>query len=354
MKEIVRFSEGPWEYLRRIARTCLALFRRQETLGQMWNHFRCKMSMRRLSPRPWGKPHSLLLEPTSACNLRCPLCPTGLGALNRPSGMMEMDVYRSIINQCRSWVSEINLSNYGEPLLHRDIVEMIRLAKDARIRVTVASNLHALTTDDFATRLVDSGMDYIYISLDGVDQESYADYRRNGNFEKVCEAIRRLVRAKRSAGSETPFIELQYLVMRHNEDKVDTFRRIAGDLGVDGIALKPMSFNNADWDDAEVLAEFRRRYPQNQEFHLYDVDENQIRWKPTRVKPVCLAPWYTLTILWDGRIVPCCLDPRANLVLGTVQDGILEAWYGRKAMHLRETLRTQGRRMPLCARCCGI
>lgn len=354
MKEVVRFSESPWQRVGRLARTGWSVARGGHAPGQVWNLLRCKASMRRLSARPWCRPSSLLVEPTSVCNLRCPLCPTGEGTLGRPPGMMDLALYEQIIRECRPWVSQINLSNYGEPLLHRDIVAMVRLAKGARMKVTVASNLHPLTTDEFADDLVRAGLDYIYISLDGVDQASFADYRRGGDFEKACDAVRRLVSAKRRAGGATPFIELQYIVMRHNEGHVEAFRRIADGLGVDGIALKPMSFNNADWDDPGTLEEFRRRYPRDEAFHLYDVDESRIRWRPARVKPVCLALWYTLTILWDGTIVPCCLDPRGELAIGRVQDGILNAWHGERAVRLRESLRSKQGRPDLCVRCCGI
>jgi len=354
MKETVRFQESAVHRLLRLARTLADWRSEGHSARQLWNVVLCKGSMRRLVTKPWGKPYGLLIEPTSACNLRCPLCPTGRGTLGRRPGMMDMSLYSAILDESRHWVSRINLSNYGEPLLHPNIVEMIEMAKKCGIYVTLASNLHPLHTDELADRLVASGMDYIYISFDGVDQETYVDYRRGGRFDTLVSAVRRLVDAKRKAGSRTPFIELQYIVMRHNEGRLDEFRRLAGELGVDGIALKPLSFNNADWDDEAVLEEFRRRYPIEQAYHLYQVDEGAIRWKAEKTKRVCLALWYTLTVFSDGTVVPCCLDPRGELALGNAREGLLKAWYSERACSLRFALKSGDGRPPVCSRCCGV
>jgi MoaA/NifB/PqqE/SkfB family radical SAM enzyme len=354
MKETVHFYESRWQRIHRIALTALHWRRKGHTILQLCNLVQTKLSARCLSDRPMAKPYMLLVEPTNACNLQCPLCPTGRRTLGRPTGMMDMQVYRSLIFQSKHWASQIFLSNYGEPLLHPAITEMVQLAKESGMEVAMASNMHALQADAMADQLIAAGLDFINVSFDGVNQETFQDYRRNGRFEVLVSAVKRLVAAKRRMGSRTPFIELQYIVMRHNESCIDEFRRMADGLGVDGISLKAMSFNNADWGDTEVLSEFRKRYPGNKCFHLYDVEPTAIRWKPGKAKSVCKAPWFTLTILWDGSIVPCCLDPRGELVLGCVQDGILDAWCGSAAQSLRKALASRRGLPDLCSNCLGL
>ena len=51
------------------------------------------------TPLAWGMPMALSVEPTTSCNLRCPECPSGLRAFTRPTGMLQEDRCRSLLDQ---------------------------------------------------------------------------------------------------------------------------------------------------------------------------------------------------------------------------------------------------------------
>jgi len=76
------------------------------------------------------------------------------------------------------------LYNRGEPFLHKDILSMIRYAHERRLATAISSNLTILP-DGGGKAVVQSGLDDLVVSCDGLTQETYETYRRGGNLERV-------------------------------------------------------------------------------------------------------------------------------------------------------------------------
>ena len=81
----------------------------------------CRLSHGLRLERNLGKPYSALIEVTNICNLECPLCPTGENTLNRKPQNMSFETFRKIIDEIAAYCVEVNLTNYGEPLLNKEI-----------------------------------------------------------------------------------------------------------------------------------------------------------------------------------------------------------------------------------------
>jgi radical SAM protein with 4Fe4S-binding SPASM domain len=299
-----------------------------------------------------GKPFSLMVEPTNACNLRCPLCPTGRGALGRETAFLPLDVFRQCIDQLGPYLLDVNLANYGEPMLHRDLPRMIAYAKAAGARVSVASN-GQLLNEESSRKLIESGLDRIYISFDGTDQATYESYRVGGEFARVVQGVKTLLAARAELGRENPRVELQFLVMKHNERQIDAFREVADSLGVDRRIIKPVSFNVADWDDEDTLRTFEDFVPESEEYRVYRRDGDGGWWWKTETLDFCTAPWRVLVVLADGSIVPCCRDPRGKYTMGNVADGALEVWNNDRYRAFRRALIERREKVPICNVCPG-
>jgi len=321
-------------------------------LRKIWNVGLCMLSLKFGWSRVLGKPYYLMIEPTNVCNLRCPLCPTGEMKLKRAPGFMTMQTLREIIDPIQDSLIEINITNYGEPTMHKELPEMIRYVKDKGIRVSLGSNGHFFNTDEITTRYVQSGLDHIYISMDGTTQETFEKYRVRGNFEKLRENVARLVRIREALGVKTPEVELQFIVMRHNEHQMDEARKMARDWKADRLTFKPVSFNVAEWNDPAVRERFLDLFPNDEEHRLYDIDETDAKWK-VPIENRCDYLWRAAVILWDGKIVPCCMDPRGDLLLGDAKDDIRRVWNGKRFRKLRKKIRTEKKAIPLCANCPG-
>ncbi len=85
-------------------------------------------------------PISLIIEPTNACNLHCPTCPTGSGKINRPVRMMSFEEFKKIIDQVKTHVDRIYLYSYGEPFLNKELLKMTKYAVSAGIYVEISTN----------------------------------------------------------------------------------------------------------------------------------------------------------------------------------------------------------------------
>ena len=165
---------------------------------------------------PVGWPTHLQIEPTTYCNLRCLLCPVNTG-LNRPCGHMDFRIFQKVVDEVGEYVFFILLWDWGEPFLNPQIYDMIRYARERGIKLVSSTNGHLFAQSDHAERVVRSGLDTLIVALDGITQESYEKYRQGGELDAVLTGIRTIVAWKRALNSDTPVINLRFLVMRHNE-----------------------------------------------------------------------------------------------------------------------------------------
>ena len=67
---------------------------------------------------------------------------------------------------------------------------------------------------------------------------------------------------------------------------------------------------------------------------------------------ICNIPWETLTIAWDGTVLPCCFDYNSRYVLGNIKDQSLsEIWNGKAMQALRQEFISNKVCNALCKRC---
>jgi MoaA/NifB/PqqE/SkfB family radical SAM enzyme len=189
------------------------------------------------SPAISGLPIALSVEPTTSCNLRCPECPSGLRSFSRPTGMLDPLFFKKIIDEVSDHVMYLTFYFQGEPFLNPDFSEMIRYAASKKIFTATSTNAHFLTYDS-ARKVIESGLDKLIISIDGITQETYEQYRIGGSLEKVLEGAKHVVDWKRELKSKTPHIVFQFLVVKHNEHEIDNVKKIAGEIGVDEVVFK--------------------------------------------------------------------------------------------------------------------
>jgi len=180
-----------------------------------------------------GLPVSISIEPTTACNLRCPECPSGLRAFTRPTGMMKKELFESIVNQLPQ-LSYMIFYFQGEPYLHTELLDMVKYASKKKIYTATSTNAHFLSNEG-AKRTVESGLDRLIISIDGTEQETYQSYRVGGKLDKVIEGTKNVLRWKKVLKSKSPHVIFQFLVVKSNEHQIDVVKALAKELGVDEV-----------------------------------------------------------------------------------------------------------------------
>ena len=190
-----------------------------------------------------GNAYALSIEPTTACNLGCPECPSGLKQFTRKTGNISWDLYQKIIRQNKKHLWYINLYFQGEPYIHPRFFDMIQFARQNKIYTSTSTNAHFLDKEN-AQKTVESGLNRLIISLDGTTQEVYEQYRKKGDLTKVLQGIQNIVEAKKRAKSNSPFIVLQFLVVKPNEHQIRDAKKLAQETGVDAIRFKTAQVYN--------------------------------------------------------------------------------------------------------------
>ena len=299
--------------------------------------------------KPWGWPTHLQIEPSSLCNLKCALCPIAEG-LDREAGLMRLDLFRKIIDQIGAYLFLIMLWDWGEPFLNPHIYDMIACAKRRGIKVVSSSNGHIFDKQQHAEQLVASGIDSIIFAVDGICQETYEQYRKSGNVETVFSGLSKVVAAKRAMNSKTPFINLRFIVMKHNEHEVPQLKTLARNLGVDALTLKtlnPYSSGEGCYNrngDTVFL-------PHNTAYQRFRYDPYQgLRFR--RKHNPCKVLWNNPTIHWNGKVCPCTFDVHDRNILGDLnRERFADIWRGARYTSMREQFRSDFRRLSSCANC---
>ena len=309
----------------------------------------CRLSMQFLFSRMRRRlvlsamPFSISVEPTNKCNLACPECVTGSGRLKRKTGVLSFPAFSCLMDEVSSELIHLFLYFQGEPMLNPDFLKMVAYAKSKGVFVATSTNGHFLT-DRVCDGIVESGLDHIVISLDGVRSSSYSVYRRNGDFERVRAGISRLVETRSVRRSARPLIELQFIVFRHNEDEVGEFKLLAKTLGVDKATIKTAQIYDVNDPRTELLPPRDERYSR----YVYD----GTRYRPRRKgRGLCWRQWSAGVVTCDGSLAPCCFDKEAECSYGNVFDsGFSSCWFSVTANGLRSDL-LYGRRPGICKDC---
>jgi len=291
----------------------------------------------------WGRPAILTIEPTNLCNLRCPLCTTGNGEMQRPAGKMSPETFNNILQKMGDDIFFLLLYHQGEPYINTNFPDFVKLAKKKNIYCTTSTNGHYFT-DENIHATIDSGLDSMIISLDGVDQDSYEKYRLNGNFEKVIKGLQRFVQIKNERNTKMPLLALQFLVMKHNENQIGQVKKLAKEIGLDRLLIKNI--------EVRSLNEARAWLPQNKKYSRYNLSETSFNVKNSGKKS-CSRPWLSTLINWDGSVVPCCFDKNGQFEMGNInsESSFKEIWTNRSFRDFRKQLVSDRKQIEMCRNC---
>jgi radical SAM protein with 4Fe4S-binding SPASM domain len=253
-------------------------------------------------------PSHLDIETASACQMRCPMCYTTYMDESL-KGIMKYELYTKLVDEAASLgIYSIKLSWRGEPLLNKNIVQMVKYAKAKGIKeVAFLSNAEFLTKE-MAEALVDAGLDWLSVSADGTG-EIYNEIRRPAIFEETLERVAYMKQYRDSKGLSRPLLRVQSIMS--------------------AVESNPEEFKEA-WagivDRLNIIADETRDFNEkNLQFDRYFV---------------CAKPWQRMTIAYDGRVHQCISDYGAKNVIGDANEtSLYDVWHGQKNEAVREAFR---------------
>ncbi len=241
---------------------------------------------------------SLIIEPTNVCNLNCCICPTN-NEMTREKGFLSFELFKKIIDGSKS-LEHLCFHNWGEPLLNRDLFKMIKYAHNRGIRYTVFNTNGTLLDDNNVNQILYSPLSILRISVDG-NPYTYQQIRGIG-FETIEKNILNLIK-KRNKTAGSLEIGIVMVVDEQTEKQIDSF------------------------------------------YDKWSNKVDHIRFQPKLIhsKRKCFCPelfgngYGQMVVLWDGRVVPCCVDYEGKLPIGNVQyESVDSIWYGMAVKLLRK------------------
>lgn len=255
-------------------------------------------------------PSEIIIEPTNACNLKCPVCPTYF-AMKRERGFMNFELFKSIIDDFESEKTKLNISMdfAGEPLLNKNIAKFVGYAFQKGHKTFISTNTTTLTKD-LSTKLIESGLDSIHLCIDGITQESHEAYRIGSKFEDVKKNIENFILLKKQLKRKKPFTTIQTLLTSFSENEIDRMIFWAKNIGADAINLKSLSMGSYTTD------EMRKKYS-----YLLPTQEKFKRKKSKINKTVCSIPSRQAVVYWNGDLGLCCIDFNNLAQLPNIKEG---------------------------------
>ncbi|MCU0285317.1 MAG: radical SAM protein [Acidobacteria bacterium] len=232
----------------------------------------------------------LAVELTNSCNLHCPLCSTGSGYDKRPKGIMKFKEFKNFLDQCAPLLHMIGFIGSGEPTLHPKFIKFIEYAAKKKNKMTICcTNGTQLKKPDV---IVKSGLQVIYVDVDGLTQEQHQRYRVGANLQTVLNNIKNLVQAKKKYRSSYPQIFIDTLIHRYNETDYERFIETARKLGVQGIRFDTIKDDLYQTEDLLPTREPFKHVKRN-------AAEYTCSFKETLVG----------ILSWNGDIQLCCMTP---------------------------------------------
>ncbi len=282
---------------------------------------------------------TLVIEPSSKCNLACTFCDLHsgrLGELGHFKGNMEVATFTLLVEQLKAAgivLREMLFHGNGEPLLNKQLGSFIRYAKRSGVteRCRVTTNGTALT-EGVLHDLADSDLDELHISLDAADRQRYLELKGKDLFDAVDANIRTAARYARETGRIK--VAIKY-ALPHADGH---YGFTAGDA-------------DAVVRDYDALTEGTDRVV-FRALPVAVVNDGMFE-KKTEYNTPCELPFYSLMVKFDGVVSACCADVVGELTLGRLQDeGIVAIIRGEKLRALREQhLRCSLQNLPICLYC---
>lgn len=316
-------------------------------------------------------PVCLYLEVTNRCNLLCETCPRTFETLEPPADM-SWDLFTKIVDQVPN-VARVVLHGVGEPMLVKQLPEMIRYLKARGIYVLFNTNGTLMQPKRFQ-ELIDTGLDELRVSLDAADRESYAKVRGKDFFNRIVRDVGKFVAYQKRVGATTPRVSLWLTGLKETVEQLPAFVRLAAEMGIREVHLQRLVFDEQGYGMAQA-AQSLFENTQTEELRAIAAAQAvaeplgvtldasgatepglSLKRREDRAWSTCRRPWSLMYFTAHGRALPCCIAPFSvrgygNYTLGdATQQDLREIWNGPAYQAFRDSLLSDAPPAP-CQNC---
>lgn len=265
-------------------------------------------------PRVSYLPTNIYIEPTNACNLNCIMC--ARKKMYRKLGYLKLSDFKKIIDKLvsKNWCPPITLTGQGEPLINKDIFLMIKYAKENNFNVSLISNSTLLNKQKIGL-LLESGLDRFQTMFDSIDKKSFEILRVGADYEKTKQNLINLIEMNEQINHPL-FISIG-LIETSLTKKIKETKQFWQSLPIDNFFHSQLFSLQAD---SGMYSEAIKNISKG-------------------TKGICVTPFISLSISYNGDTVICSHDFNNIWVIGNIfKDELEEIWGGEKAQKLRGAL----------------
>jgi radical SAM protein with 4Fe4S-binding SPASM domain len=257
-------------------------------------------------------PLMICVEVTNYCNARCIMCDRP--SMSRREGYIDWDLYCYIIDQIANYgIRRVRLNRFGEPLLHPQLIDMIRYAKNKGIKEVNFVTNGMLLNEKIARGIIDAGLDRICISIDGAKAETFEKVRVGCKLSRISENVFRLIELRKSKGLTKPYVQINTLILQDTLHELQTVIE-KWKPHVDRIRLFPaLQYGNLN------LSSIMPREA---------IERNPL---------ACPELFFRMVIFWNGDVTVCCEDINGEMITGNIRkDPIKKLWKNEKITKIRK------------------
>jgi len=287
-------------------------------------------------------PFFLSVEPADFCQLECPECPVGINK-RKQGNKIDISLFNKLISEQKETLFHLIFYFQGEPLLNKNLAEMISIAHKAGIFTSTSTNAQLLNSQ-MAKSLVESGLDKLIISMDGATQKVYEKYRIGGKLSLAIKGVEEINYWKKQLKSPTPFVEIQFVVFKTNEHQLNEMKHLARKLNADRLSFKSAQLYNFE-NGHPLLTSFKK-------FARYKQNENGKYELKAKMKNSCYRLWSGAVINTQGDVLPCCFDKNASHTFGNLNsESFATIYQNKKASGFRNEILSNRKQFEMCRNC---
>ncbi len=328
-----------------------------------------------LSSRVDTEPICIYLEVTNRCNLLCTTCPRTFEQLE-PEADLSWELFTKIVDGVQN-LKRVVLHGVGEPMLVKNLPQMVRYLKDRGVYVLFNTN-GTLLTEKNGLALIEAGLDEMRVSLDAADATVFKMVRGKDMFDRIVTNLRTFREMQQRLGTETPRVSMWLTGLRETLDQLDGFVRLAADVRVREIYLQRMVFfgdgsqglaraesalfeKTTDDEEATIQRAVALAESLGVSFNASGATEPGTSIKKSAEDApwsLCRRPWTLMYFTATGRALPCCIAPFSmhgydSFTLGdATQQTLQEIWNGPAYQQFRSSLMTP--QPPRACANCGL
>ena len=293
---------------------------------------------------PWSWPLNMHIELTNYCSLRCSVCPTGIRKLERQPRAMDPALFERLMNEVGPYLLTASLWGWGEPLLHPQISDILRIVQNRGITTFLSTNGQSLGDDNVLNALIEYPPSFLIVCIDGITDETNSKFRIGAKIEPALRGVKRLAQMKAQRKLELPILHLRYIVMKHNEHELPLLYDFAKQNYFDMLTIRTLSIIDAPDDVYQNLK------PDDERFRAYEYRGNH---RVRRSDFICEKPFTFPAVFADGTVVACDQDCNAQHPYGTLADGssFADIWWNKRPEAIRKTIRDNRVTFSFCKNC---